>query len=164
MPSTIPRPLLIESREHIPLIAAGCTESFKRVQAVYHQAQPSGKIAALLLKYNARIKGSGALPLASRYGKMDMVKFLLIRGALIDDDCVTCHIGTVEQDAGGTALHLVKRGRVDILKHLLEEGANTTLMDHKGRTPLEKFLSIKDMKLVRALKDTPVAEPKKKAT
>ena len=102
------------------------------------------------------------MALASRYGKMDMVKILLIRGALIDEDCVTCHIDTVEQDAGGTVLHLVKRGRVDILKHLLEEGANTTLMDHRGRTPLEKFLEIKDMKLVQALKDTPVAEAKKR--
>ncbi len=62
------------------------------------------------------------MALASRYGKMDMVKFLLIRGALIDEDCVTCHIDTVEQDAGGTALHLVKRGRVDILNETFARG------------------------------------------
>lgn len=263
----MPRPLLIESREHIPLIAAGCTESLKRVQVLYDQVgrserlsrqmlsiavlrnhkdlaayflkqgfrldshdcynihdcivlgksfttckllvaegldinyQPewmgdilshaaeynnlpwvrfclvngadpnrnllwdtysplaiaaqyaSVKLAALLLKYNARIEGSGALALASRYGKMEMVKFLLMKGALIDEDCVTSVVDTPKQDAGGTALHLVKRGRVDILKYLLGNGARTTLMDHMGRTPLEKFLEIKDMKLVQALKD-----------
>lgn len=41
-------------------------------------------------------------------------------------------------------MHLVKRGRVDILKYLLENGAKTTLIDHiMGKTPLEKFLEIK---------------------
>lgn len=110
-------------------------------------------VAALILNYGARIKGSGALALASRYGKMKMVKFLLMKGALIDEDCVTSVVDTTEQDAGGTALHLVKRGRVDILKYLLENGAKTTLTDHMGRTPMEKFLEIKDMKLVQALKD-----------
>ena len=107
----------------------------------------SVKVAALMLKHSARIKGSGALARASQYGRMDMVKFLIMKGALIDEDCVASEVDTDEQDDGGTALHLVKRGRVDILKCLLEKGANTTLMDHRGRTPLEKFLEIKDMKL-----------------
>lgn len=121
----------------------------------------SVKVAALMLKHSARIKGSGALARASQYGKMDMVKFLLMKGGLIDEDCVTSEDDTDEQDDGGTALHLVKRGRVDILKYLLEKGANTTLMDHRGRTPLEKFLEIKDMKLAQALEGLPRAEPKK---
>ena len=190
----MPRPLLIESREHIPLLAAGCTESLKRVQALYnrvrrserlsrqmlsiavlrndkdlaahflkqgfrldthdryniheciilgksfttckllvaedldinHQVKWMGdilshaaeynnlpwvgfrlengadpnrnllwntysslaitapyasvKVAALMPSYNARIEGSGALALASRYGMMDMVKILLRKG------------------------------------------------------------------------------------
>lgn len=54
----------------------------------------------------------------------------------------------------GTTLHPVKQGRADILKNLLEKGANTTHKDHRGRTPLDKFLETKDMKLVQALKDT----------
>lgn len=57
-------------------------------------------------------------------------------------------LDTDEQDDGGTALYLVKK---DILKYLL--GANRNLKANKGRTPLEKLLEMKDMKLVEALKD-----------
>ena len=59
---------------------------------------------------------------------------------------MTSEVDTDEQDAGGTALYLVKKGGADILKYLLEKG---------------KFLEIKDMKLAQALKGFPRAEPKK---
>ena len=81
----------------------------------------SVKVAALMLKYNVRLKGSGALALASRYGKMHTVKFLLMKGALIDEYCVTCEIDTDEQDHEGTALHLVKRRRVDTFEVFARE-------------------------------------------
>lgn len=75
-------------------------------------------------------------------------------GAFVDENCAT---GSLHrrggQDEEGTALHLVKKGRVDILEYLLESGANRNLTDYKGRTPFEKF-ETKDMKLVQALKDT----------
>ena len=50
------------------------------------------------------------------------------------------------------------------MKYLLESGANPNLTDHKRRTPLEKFLEIKDMKLVRALKAAPSKARPKRAT
>ncbi len=112
----------------------------------------SVKVVSLLLKYNATLEGSGALALAAQHGKLNMVKFLLMKGAFVDENCVTSSLDTDEQDDGGTALHLVKKGRVDILNYLLESGANRNLKDNKGRTPLEKFLEMKDMKLVEALK------------
>lgn len=93
-----------------------------------------------------------------------MVKFLQEKGALIDENCDSHWFDTPEQDQQGTALHLVKKGRVDILKCLLESGANPNLTDHKGRTPFEKFLEIKDMKLVRALKAAPRKAQPKRAT
>ena len=46
-----------------------------------------------------------------------MVKFLLRKGAFVDENCVTSDLDTGEQDREGTALHLVKKGRVDILKY-----------------------------------------------
>ena len=93
-----------------------------------------------------------------------MVKFLLRKVAFVDENCVTSDLDTGEQDREGTALHLVKKGRVDILKYLLESGANRNLTDHKGKTPLEKFLEMKDMKLVEALKDAPSKARPKMAT
>lgn len=113
------------------------------------------KVVSLLLKYNAKISGSGALALAAQSGKLNTVKLLLEKGAFVDENCARCISDYDEQDNEGTALHLVKKGRVDILQYLLESGANRNLTDHKGRTPLEKFVEIKDMKLVKALKDFP---------
>ena len=124
----------------------------------------SVNVVSLLLKYNATLKGSGALAPAAQHGKLNMVKFLLKKGAFVDENCVTSDPDTDEQDLGGTALHLVKKGRVDILKYLLETGANRNLTDHKGRTPLEKSLEMKDMKLVEALKDAPSKARPKMAT
>lgn len=110
-------------------------------------------VVSLLLEYNAILKGSGALALAAQHGKLDMVKFLLKKGAFVDENCVTGSTDRHEQDKEGTALHLVKKSRVDILEYLLESGANRNLTDHKGRTPFEKCLEMKDMKMVQALKD-----------
>ena len=121
-------------------------------------------VVSLLLQHNATLKGSSALALAAQRGKLDMVKFLLKKGAFIDENCNSHWFETPEQDQQGTALHLVKKGRVDILKYLLESGANPNLTDHKRRTPLEKFLEIKDMKLVRALKAAPSKARPKRAT
>ena len=121
-------------------------------------------VVSLLLKHKATLKGSGALALAARRGKLDIVKFLVKKGAIIDENCVVSKFDTPEQDRGGTALHLVKMGRVGILKYLLESGGNPNLKDHKGRTPLEKFLEIKDMKLVGAMKGAPSKARPKRAT
>ena len=66
-------------------------------------------------------------------------------GVFVDENCMT---GSM------TVLSLVKRGRVDILKYLLESGANRNLTGHRGRIPFEKFLETKDMKLVQALNPT----------
>ena len=77
----------------------------------------------------------------------NMVKFLLKNGAFVDVNCARSSLDTDEQDKEGTELHLVKKGRVDILKYWLESGANRNLTDQKGRIPLRKFLAMKDMKL-----------------
>lgn len=42
---------------------------------------------SLLLQHNATLKGSSALALAAQRGKLDMVKFLLKKGAFIDENC-----------------------------------------------------------------------------
>ena len=124
----------------------------------------SVNVVSLLLKYKATLKGSGALALAAQHGKLNMVKFLLKKGAFVDENLVASPLDTDEEDEEGSALHLVKKGRVDILKYLLESGANRNLTDHKGKTPLEKFLEMKDMKLVEALKDAPSKTRPKMAT
>ena len=124
------------------------------MQAVLLPAQ-LGTLLLKLLKYDAKLVGSGTLALVAQHGKLNMVKFLLKEGAFVDQNCAKSLLDHDKEDKEGTALHLVKKGRVDILKYLLESGANRSLTDHKGRTLLEEFLEMKDMKLVDALKDAP---------
>ncbi len=99
--------LLIQSRDHIPLIDACCTGSPKNVQALYGQVRHSESllrqmisiaaaaryasvdVASLLLEQNTSLKSSDALALTARHGKLDMVKFLLKRGTFVDENCVT---------------------------------------------------------------------------
>ena len=40
-------------------------------------------VVSMLLEYNATLKGGGAVALAAQIGKLDNVKFLLKKGALL---------------------------------------------------------------------------------
>ena len=59
-----------------------------------------------------------------------MVKFVLRKGRLLMKIARQVVLKQTNRMSRGTALHLVKKGRVDILKYLLESGANRNLMDH----------------------------------
>lgn len=56
-----------------------------------------------------------------------MVKFLLKKGAFFDENFETSSLDKDEQDEEGAELHLVKKGRVDILRYWLESGADHNL-------------------------------------
>lgn len=70
----------------------------------------SVNVVSLLLKYDAELNGRGALAVTAQHGKADI------------ENCETSSLETEEQDEHGTALNLVKKGRDDILKYLLERG------------------------------------------
>ena len=70
-----------------------------------------------------------ALMLASREGHLDVVKFLVDKGA--DINAVT----TTEDEEAVTALMLAsRRGHFDIVKFLVESGADTEVADQEGKT------------------------------
>jgi ankyrin repeat protein len=55
----------------------------------------------------------------------------------------------------GTALHrAAELGRVDVVRYLLNRGADTTILDTKGRTPLERAESQNQTEIVEILKGT----------
>ena len=61
------------------------------------------------------------------YGHLEIVKFLLEKGASIDS----------KNDYGSTPLHLASmKGHLEIVKLLLGEGANIDAKDENGSTPL----------------------------
>lgn len=111
------------------------------------------EIANLLLQYGAKLQGSGAIVIAAEQGKLEMVKFLLEKGANIDeiglkdfgDDRVT--------EEGGSALHkAIAHGWEDIVRYLLDNGADKYLLDIKGRTPLMRARENGSSSLIHILK------------
>lgn len=111
------------------------------------------EVADLLLQHGAKMEGSGAIVLAAEEGKLDMVKFLLEKGAEIDeiglkdfgDDAVT--------EEGGSALHkAVTVECEDVVRYLLDKGADVNLLDIKGRTPLMRARENKSDTITNLLK------------
>ena len=82
----------------------------------------------LLLSYGAKIEHSGALAAAARRGNEIMLQRLLDRGARIEDDAPDIAVGSLP-------LHIaVKAGHLDVVKMLLENGADATVEDAGGAT------------------------------
>ena len=80
---------------------------------------------------------SGRTPLyeAAILRKWTVVERLLKAGADVNK---ASHVGATASHVGATALHWVARGReVDLVKQLIEMGANVNQVDEWGRTPLD---------------------------
>lgn len=91
----------------------------------------------LLLQHGAKMAGTGAIVIAAEKGRLDMVEFLLDKGADIDE-IVMRNFGDPRQTTeGGSALHkAVTEQCEDVVGFLLYKGANVHLLDIRGRTPL----------------------------
>ena len=90
------------------------------------------EIMQILLEAGATVqpRASGLLPLwaAARTGKLEAVQWLLARGANIDARC----------EGRITALiHAAKTGHVDLVRVLLDAGADTTIRDAQGKTAID---------------------------
>ena len=98
-------------------------------------------LSELLVQHNARLAGSGALAGAAENKHTDMVRWLLDRGAEIDDIGVHDYGDRRKKDYEGTALHkAAANGDLDMAKLLVERGANLHIKDPKDRTPLNRAL------------------------
>ena len=68
-----------------------------------------------------------ALMLAARYGRLEMVKFLIDKGADIN----------IKNRIGSTAIHVASEyGRIDVVKYLVKKGADVNAGNKYGYTPL----------------------------
>lgn len=130
----------------------------KTALAAAAEGKGSIEMAALLLEYGALLNGSGALVLAAEAGRLDLVKFLLERGADIDEIGLEDHADDRETAEMGSALHkAVTEGHVDVVTFLLDHGANINLQDYRGRTPLKRAEERGDETWIRLL-EAPVAK------
>lgn len=95
------------------------------------------EIAKLLLEHGANVKNSAAAVAAAAAGKTDMVRFLLEKGADVDEMGIYHPYDRRCEERVGSALHQAARnGHQDIVALLLGEGADVNLKDLRGRTPL----------------------------
>jgi ankyrin repeat protein len=97
----------------------------------------SVEMAALLIRYGARVKGSGAIVMAAEEGKLDVVRLLLDKGADINEIGIEHPTDPRFQEDMGSALHrAVEGGHEEVVRFLLDQGADVNLKDVIGRTPL----------------------------
>ena len=91
------------------------------------------EICKLLIVWGAKIRCSSALTIASSSGKADLVT-LLLKNAADANEMGVASIDENPEDLEGTALHLIEKGRKDILQILLDHGADVNQKDRRGKT------------------------------
>ncbi|KAG9683641.1 hypothetical protein KCU95_g12997, partial [Aureobasidium melanogenum] len=85
----------------------------------------------LLLQNGARLEHSGALAAAARLGNEPMTRRLLDRGARLENDGYSLGART-------TPLHVaVESGRLEVVKILLQNGADSTAINASGATAFD---------------------------
>ena len=101
----------------------------------------SPQILEMLLNAGAGLEGSDVLQTAALNGRADLVRMLLEKGAKINTlGFVDCAIESRAEEAG-SALHFAvdrKSSNGEVVKLLLENGADVSLKDMKGRTVKER--------------------------
>ncbi|OJJ33509.1 hypothetical protein ASPWEDRAFT_174912 [Aspergillus wentii DTO 134E9] len=96
-------------------------------------------ITALLLEYGAVLNGSGALVLAAEDGKLEMVKYLLGRGADIDEVGVEHpHDPMTKEDVGSALHHAIEDRHIEVARFLIQSGASLDLKNGRGKSAREQ--------------------------
>lgn len=109
-------------------------------------------LAQLLLKYNAKVSGTGALPGAADGGHLDMVHWLIEHDADLNEMGVHDYGDSRKIKFEGTALHqAVAKGKVDLARLVVDRGARTDIEDPMGRTPLMRAKEENQQEAVRYL-------------
>ncbi len=112
----------------------------------------SVEMAQLLLEHGAWLKDSGAIVLAAEQGKLAMVKFLLEQGADIDEIGVEHPTDWRFTEEMGSALHkAVRNGHEEVVKLLLDYGANVNLKDMMGKTSMDLAGALSDQEISHLL-------------
>lgn len=91
-------------------------------------------MAALWLENVQKANGSRALIVAAGAGRLDMVEFLLEKGANVDE--VDNGLSAPNWRKGSALHQAIRNGDSWVLKTLLKKGADTGVKDRMGRTPL----------------------------
>ena len=90
----------------------------------------------LLLRHGACIQGSGAIVAVAGAGRTEMVRFLLAKGASVDEAGVKGYVGEEsDKDMGNTLRKAIENGHDETALLLIASGADLQLEGGQGRTP-----------------------------
>ena len=90
-------------------------------------------IVTALVHHGAQVSGSNALQHAAYYGRLDLLRCLVDLGADVNDTPDYDHVPKLF-DPLETPLHSAARaGNLEIVRYLLDHGANARLKDSEGR-------------------------------
>ena len=91
------------------------------------------EIITALVHHGAQVSGSNALQHAAYYGRLDLLRCLVDLGADVNDTPDYDHVPKLF-DTLETPLHSAARaGNLEIVKYLLDHGANADLTDSEGK-------------------------------
>lgn len=109
-------------------------------------------LAELLLKHDAKVSDTGALPGAADRGRANMVRWLLDHEADMNEIGVHDYGDSRRERVEGTALHkAVAKGNIDLAKLPVDRGAKIDIEDLMGRTPLMRAKDENQQEAVRYL-------------
>ena len=112
------------------------------------------ELCTTLLEHGASLLHSGALATAAKYGRTDLVSWLLDQGADVND-IVTNAALTTHPCKGHPwpALHAaIESGHAEVARVLLARGADPSLLDEKGRTAFAVAETGGDQQMIALLK------------
>ncbi|CBF76145.1 hypothetical protein AN5074.2 [Aspergillus nidulans FGSC A4] len=111
------------------------------------------ELVDLLLAHGARLKGSNAIVRAAIDEDLEMVKYLLLRGADIDEVGIKGPPGAEAYGDMGSPLHQAAvEGYMEMALFLIEAGADIYLKDPLGRTAEDLALEKGHMEILDALR------------
>ena len=108
--------------------------------------------AKLLLKHGAIIDGTDAIQLVARHGRLEMVRCFIEAGGNVDGILDPTIMSSPPYRVYGIALHYAaSAGYIDVVKLLLDSGADPKARDTEGDTAMRRARANNHKRVIKLL-------------